>query len=468
MNAPTQSAPNLSSTLSALGQHIRKARKELGMTQEVLAAPQFSKAYVSAIERGAVRPSLKALEFFARRLGVPMSDLLSARSAGEPGASAELHALEEDLQYQINFAKVLIRTNKVDEAFQVITDAEQDARPYWDKLPPHVRYLIPFTRARAYLQMSDPVLARPELEEALKLARDDAEAAVRVRNLLGVVFYEQEQPQLALEQHLQCLQAAREGIKDLNLRLSVYRNLANDYTLLNQPSQAIGLYKEALTILKDLDDLERQAGVFWGMAMAYKEADNWALAKLYATRALHIYEAADDRSEASQMCMDLAEIFIGEKRYSDAQEMLERAKGLLADSGDQRRMSYLYQNYASLTRQQGELGKAAEYAAQSIELAQAARQSLKESKKQPWVESVRAYVQALHVAALVEEALGHTDAADKLFRQALKELKQTTINEAIQTISLSYAEALSARGKYEQAVEYYRTAARPRLRQTTN
>src|SRR5213078_4634772 len=69
MSLTRESAYARSVSLSILGQRIRAARKGLGMTQQELAAPLFGKAYVSAIERGAVRPSLKALEFLAERLG---------------------------------------------------------------------------------------------------------------------------------------------------------------------------------------------------------------------------------------------------------------------------------------------------------------------------------------------------------------------------------------------------------------
>ncbi len=232
-----------------------------------------------------MRPSLKALEFFAERLNVPASELLSARAHGKDSSEAELQAVEEDLNYQLNYVKMLIRTNQIDDALQLLDEAMRGVQPYWDKLLPSVQYLIPFVRGRAYLQLSDSVGARPYLEEALRLAKDDEDALARVHNLLGVIFYEQEQPHLALEHHLKCLPAVRDTVKDLNIRASVYRNLANDYWAIKEPSQAIGFYKETLIVLEDLNDLPSQAGVFWGMAMAYKTQHDWEYAKLYATRA---------------------------------------------------------------------------------------------------------------------------------------------------------------------------------------
>jgi transcriptional regulator with XRE-family HTH domain len=63
-------APN---PLATLGERLRQARLERGLSQDALAQPEFTKSYVSAVERGKARPSLKALELMARRLGIPLS-----------------------------------------------------------------------------------------------------------------------------------------------------------------------------------------------------------------------------------------------------------------------------------------------------------------------------------------------------------------------------------------------------------
>src|SRR5690348_10868620 len=66
--------PNI--PVPGLGPRLRAARQARGLTQEALAAPEFTKSYVSAVEREKARPSLKALEVMARRLGVPLRDLM--------------------------------------------------------------------------------------------------------------------------------------------------------------------------------------------------------------------------------------------------------------------------------------------------------------------------------------------------------------------------------------------------------
>src|SRR2546425_1883478 len=65
-----------SSTVRALGERIRAARQAAHLSQTQLGKPHFTRAYVSAVELGKIRPSMKSLEFLAQRLGRPMSSFL--------------------------------------------------------------------------------------------------------------------------------------------------------------------------------------------------------------------------------------------------------------------------------------------------------------------------------------------------------------------------------------------------------
>src|ERR1700730_17491250 len=68
-----------------VGTNIRALRTWRKLTQAQLAAGAFSVSYISALERGRIRPSLLALSVLARRLGVPPGFLL----AGIPVDSAQ-------------------------------------------------------------------------------------------------------------------------------------------------------------------------------------------------------------------------------------------------------------------------------------------------------------------------------------------------------------------------------------------
>src|SRR5262249_61987201 len=71
-----EQAPARDAAAIRLGQRLRRARLARNLTQGEVAKNQFSVSYVSAVERGQIRPSLGALEKLAERLRVPVADLL--------------------------------------------------------------------------------------------------------------------------------------------------------------------------------------------------------------------------------------------------------------------------------------------------------------------------------------------------------------------------------------------------------
>src|SRR5438445_530234 len=74
-----------------VGARIRSLRTAKGMTQAQLAEPNYTKAYISMLESGRTRASMKALEHIAGVLGVKPADLLG----GAPTPSAPQFTLLE-------------------------------------------------------------------------------------------------------------------------------------------------------------------------------------------------------------------------------------------------------------------------------------------------------------------------------------------------------------------------------------
>ena len=64
---------------TAVGERIRARRVELGLSQRELSAPGVSYAYISRIEAGFRRPSVKALRKLAPKLGVSVHWLETGR-----------------------------------------------------------------------------------------------------------------------------------------------------------------------------------------------------------------------------------------------------------------------------------------------------------------------------------------------------------------------------------------------------
>src|SRR4026209_1343909 len=79
-----------------IGVRLRAARLRAGLTQREVAEGRYTKAYVSALENGLIKPSMAALRFLAVRLGTTASDLLADADGRWTRMDAELRLASGD------------------------------------------------------------------------------------------------------------------------------------------------------------------------------------------------------------------------------------------------------------------------------------------------------------------------------------------------------------------------------------
>ena len=358
-------AVSVSAPAGSSGRWLRQARRAAHLSQAALARPDFSPSHASAIERGQFYPSDLALTALTQRLISPPSPGRIARRAWLP---PPLDALDQDLAYQLDHARALIMGGHAPDALPLLTPAP-DYQPYLPGISVRTRYRWHRLRALAYVGARQPARARSDLNLALTLAQQlgDPQEVARARNALGAALYAQDLPHHAWEQHSQCLQAVHAHVvKDLNLRVSIVRNLANDYLTLNDPARAGALYAEARTLLNDLDDPARQAAVAWGSSQAYQALGDLPRALLYARQAVTIYEAGDQLCDAAEMSCNLAEMLGQHGEYDAAADYLDRARALLEGADQPMRLSTLYAIYAEVELRRDRLTEAELYACRSV------------------------------------------------------------------------------------------------------
>src|SRR5438046_1867690 len=153
----------------SVGARIRAARQAKKYTQSQLAAPDFSVSYISAIERGQIHPSLRALEILAGRLGLTSTQLLPARAQPEEragGGPSSLEREEEEIELTLLDAQVMINQHSATHAAERLM-----------KLPPkrlkpqhllEYRYLLGW----AYLEDERFQEAEYALSDALQQAKE--------------------------------------------------------------------------------------------------------------------------------------------------------------------------------------------------------------------------------------------------------------------------------------------------------
>jgi tetratricopeptide (TPR) repeat protein len=174
-----------------LGKRIRTLRQQRGMSQEDLAEPEYTAAYVSHVEHGKRRASHEALSHFAGRLGITVEQLASGRDPNE------------DLRLEIEIQRAIaqIHAGNAEEAYDHLRTARDGARRTG-----HSRAVLRAEEgvALALYRMGDHKQAQVSYEKARDLAQDAEEATTA---LVGVARCEFQQGHVRdaihlLESHL--------------------------------------------------------------------------------------------------------------------------------------------------------------------------------------------------------------------------------------------------------------------------
>src|SRR5579885_900260 len=211
-----------------LGQRLRRARLARNMTQSEVAQKQFSVSYISAVERGQIRPSLGALEKLAERLEVPLADLVRAdepvlsplSSTGRAEAIAERE--RDEFDQRLREAQIMSRQGNAESALETLQHISARS------LAPREQAELHWNLATTLLALQRPDDARREIQDALPLAEQagDVELRARLHNELGNAYNAMHRYQLAATHYREAYESIeREETQDPALLLDVLSNL---------------------------------------------------------------------------------------------------------------------------------------------------------------------------------------------------------------------------------------------------
>lgn len=297
------------------GARLRALRRARGLRQQDLADGRYSAAYISMLESGRTRASMKALEHLARRLSVSVAELLGG---GPQPNQAEA---------QLAVAKALLAAQEPDRGLEVLDTIGVEG------LSPQQQLTRLRLEGRAHLQRRTPKEAFAPLGQALVLAQQlgNRLEIAHVRNQLGLCCYYTFAYEEARQHHLACLESIQRGeVRDALLEFRVLSNLGNTYTMLGEHAAAIGYYERALAMARDVVDQERLAGVHAGLAFAYTKQDDYEAAITHARESLTLYEQIGAKRTVPEVMNNLAYLYgkIGNRARADdlLQQAIEQAR----------------------------------------------------------------------------------------------------------------------------------------------
>src|SRR5215471_8559344 len=343
-----------------VGARLRAARLAKKLTQSQLARPDFSVSYVSAIERGQIHPSLRALETFAQRLGISSADLISKQAPRElAGVSAINGSMQsaEGVALQVLEAQIFIRQSAAQRAITQLRSLVSK------KLTPEqeirLRYLLGWAYySMALLQESESVLA-----EALKLEGPDKHLNMQILNLLGMVHASMRNYAQALEYQQRCLDKLEKQQQqhEAFFIAQVYTNMGLLYVNQDKYDEAIQMFQHALAITEELTAPGRLKSMYADAFQYYAETKDYLNAALYEHKYLELHFQERSNSLRSEIYYYLGRAMMqGDQQKALA--YLEKALQSASDKQDQLALASVSSHMAEWLLTQGRIEEAQDYA----------------------------------------------------------------------------------------------------------
>ncbi len=418
--------PVRSPMVADVGARIRSLRTAKGLTQAQLADPLYTKAYISMLESGRTRASMKALEHIAGVLGVKPSDLLGGTSA--PSAP----------QFQFVEARRLLEQGHASEAVPILESLEEGLSA-GDQLV-RLRYL-----AVGYNSTAKPKLAFPVIERAQRMADllDDEEEKVRIKAVLAAAHSRTYAYDEAVRLLKECVTACENDVvRDPGFHFRRLVELAMALTNQRDGRQALAVYERAIAMSQQFSDRQSLAALYAGMAKTYQNDGDLEAAILYNQKSLQLYEDLGLLDQVACTLDNAAMLYAEYGNRDRAKDCLARAAVIAQETRRDGTLASIRASEAEvLSKSDPEAGLAA------------AQEALRFARK---IDQPDAQVRALILIG--ELRMASSPAAAKRSFQEASQLAEARVPHLLRVIFDRWSHAAEARGDSDEALRLARRA----------
>ncbi|HEV2249179.1 MAG TPA: tetratricopeptide repeat protein [Candidatus Limnocylindria bacterium] len=404
---------------------MRAARRDAGLSQAQLAGDELTKGFISQIESGLVRPSIRSLQHIASTLGRPLDYFI----ADEPLAATKRvtfhHLAAEAAAERLDWQAV---EGESTQGLAVATDAAERAA--------FLRLL-----ASAALNQGRREEAFDRVTEGLALL-DVAKQPLDVARLLYVrgLAYGDAGQLVASTEAFETVRdiVERYEVLDPRLRARVAVALGTTYRRLGRTTKAIASYELALATASRANELKLAAQGFMGIAVSHFDAGDLDAAIASYERALDLFERVADTSFELHVRQSLASISFQQGHVAQARDLADRTIVRAAEVGDDHWGAVAQVVRARVRLSEGDAAEAKRTARQAERVLASVGDQIQ-----------RAH--ALRVVGAASEALNEPSDADRAFKQAIELLSSIDDRADLALAASEYSKVLRARGAIDDA-----------------
>ncbi|MEX2047341.1 MAG: helix-turn-helix transcriptional regulator [Chloroflexota bacterium] len=278
-----------STALRQLGQRLREARVAAALSQAQLGAPYYTRAHVSAIELGKIRPTMKSLEHMATKLGRPASYFMEDR---------QLEEQRGERAVAIARAHQLTAQGKAAEAISILTPLLELEQTRLERAG------VLRALGRAHWEAGHGAKSAVALQEALDIyqANGNAELIARTRAQLGMALHLLMSYAEAAEHFSEALRAmARGELRDPVLKVHVLHNLGLTFYQRNEFSLALEHFERAESDGADIADPKWLASLLAAIGMSFHQLKDYDAALAYLGKSEALFESIRNRSRVAEI-----------------------------------------------------------------------------------------------------------------------------------------------------------------------
>ena len=442
-----------------LGMRLRQARLRHNMTQSEVAQNQFSVSYISAVERGQIRPSLGALERLSERLQVPLAELLQDRDSAtfgltERGRDAGYGSYgdrqRDEVETRLREGLLFLQQGQLAEAVTA-----------WQTLlgrtlSLHDQATVRWRLAQGYLALERGEDARREAQEGVGLAErtGDVELREHLREALGAALLRLRKYHLALDHFRACAEAVEQGlIREPVFHLTVLFDLGAVYGDMGDTATALTFLRQARDVAADVTRPQRLGQQYQQLSAAYAHQQDTTRARYYGQRSLGAYESAETLRLTGHLYTRLGRAQAQQGQTAEALATLQAALDLADEQQDRRGAAEAQRSLAALYVGLGQIDQAA----RAIQQAHAVAAEIADPVEQG---------ETLLVLAQVQEARKTPGEAEQSYDQAIACLSgpegQVVAPQQLGDAYAQFSAFLERRGQSKRALEVLKQAWRVR------
>lgn len=375
--------------LHFLGERLKSARKEKGMTQHQLAqATLFADSTISGIENGKIQPTERAIRLLSQVLGkkaayfTDVNYIESSKSEDISTSSDEAtqnYEPENEPGAAVEVCRLLVQSGQYEQALSQLSDLD------YAIFKPPLRLRASFTQAQALNRIKPPqtVQARSILQNLLneitaKPVEPPAPGLAEIRYEIGNSYVFDQQLKVAIEQYEIGLQVLGEAADRDRLGFLIYTELGRTWRRLDDLRLAAHYYEKAHLHNYGAKDDRVMANLLLSQGMALVEQKRYIEAQEKLSRSQQLYEKLSQSSQASAVASYLDVVYAQLKEFDKID--LNKTQLTSIENSTATNELIVMSNRATVLRLKGDLVEAQTLLERTLQFMQAKQEEINPEK----------------------------------------------------------------------------------------